>query len=296
MKYLTISILLIISFSCTDKTYQAFSSELYFPDFEEEYSLLESKLDKTTIDSNKVKVYLELSRLLKDTIPKRSIEYAQKGIDLSQKINWSKGEVQCYYQLASCYSTQYEDYYKAIEISKKALKLNLESGDSVEYGLSYARIGIYYLEILKSTNDDVFDILLLNLHKAKEILSKFDMPHFEGLIDKFIHEAYIEIGDYKTALKYHESYRKNERNANWKEHIEKIKQLEEEHSEDIKELEEKHIGDIAQTKIESYKQGGNIISYLSVTIFILLIIILFQLFKIKKLRKAHTFIKDITKD
>ncbi len=296
MKYITIIILLIVSFSCTDKTYQAFSSELYFPDFEEEYSLLESKLDTTTIDSNKVKVYLELSRLLKDTIPKRSIEYAQKGIDLSQKINWSKGEVQCYYELASCYSVYYDDYYKAIEICKKALKVNLESGDSVEYGLSYARIGIYYLEILKSTNDDVFDILLLNLHKAKEILSKFDMPHFAGLSDKFLHEAYIEIGDYKTALKYHESYRKNERNAKWKEHIEKIKKLEEEHSEDIKELEEKHIGDIAQTKIESYKQGGNIISYLSVTIFILLLVILYQLFKIKKLRKVHTVMKDITKD
>lgn len=115
------------------------------------------------------------------------------------------------------------------------------------------------------------------------------MPHFEGLIDKFIHEAYIEIGDYKTALKYHESYRKNEGNAKWKEHIEKIKKLEEEHNEDIKELEEIHKEDIAQTKIESFKQGGSIISYLSVAIFILLLVINYQLFKIKKLRK----VKDI---
>lgn len=168
MKYITITILIIVSFSCTDISNQALSSELYFPDFEEEYSLLQMKLDTTTIDSNKVKVYLDLSNLLIDTIPEKSIEYAQKGIDLSKKINWTKGEVQCYYELASCYSTQYEDHYKAIEISKKALNVNLESNESIEYGLSYSRIGAYYLEILKSTDDEVFDISLLNFLKAKK--------------------------------------------------------------------------------------------------------------------------------
>jgi tetratricopeptide (TPR) repeat protein len=292
MKYLTITILLIISYCYFNNPHQAFSSVLYFPDLEEKYSLLESKLDTITIDSNRVKVYLELSRLLNDTIPKKSIDYAQKGIDLSNNINWSRGEIDSYFALAACYSNYYEDHYKAIEICKKALKISIDSKDSIQYGKSHILIGIYNLEILKSSDDDVLEELVSNLLKAKNIFSELDMPFFVGLSDKFLHKAYKEIDDYKTALKYYESYRFKDRLTLQIEHEKEVEKLREEHKKDIKELKEKHKEDIAQIKIESFKQGGNIISYLSVAVFILLLVIIYQLFKIKKLRKVQTVLED----
>ncbi|MFN3196060.1 MAG: hypothetical protein ACE364_08940 [Chlorobiota bacterium] len=292
MKYIAITILFITLFNCSDKSYHLSALSLDPPSFERTYSLLESKLDTITIDSNKVKVYIELSRLLKDTIPEKSIEYAQKGIDLSNNINWSRGEIDSYFALAACYSNYYEDHYKAIEICKIALKLSIDSKDSIQFGRSHAVMGIYNLEILKSSDDDVLEDIVSNLLKAKDIFSELDMPYYMGLSDKFLHEAYIEIGDYKTALKYHKEYLWSNRSSLHKEHREEIEKLEEEHREDIKKLKEKHKEDIAQTKIESYKQGGNIISYLSVAVFILLLVILYQLFKIKKLRKVQTVVKN----
>lgn len=283
---------MIISFSRTDKTYQISAKTVIPLNFEEKYSLLESKLDTITIDSNRIKVYLELSRLLNDTIPEKSIDYAQEGINLSNNINWSRGEIDSYFALAACYSNYYEDHYKAIEICKKALKISIDSKDSIQYGKSHILIGIYNLEIIKSSDDDVLDELVSNLLKAKNIFSELDMPHFTGLSDKFLHEAYKEIDDYKTALKYYESYRFKDRLTLQIEHEEKVEKLREEHREDIKKLKEKHKEDIAQTKIESFKQGGNIISYLSVAVFILLLVILYQLFKIKKLRKVQTVLED----
>lgn len=292
MKYIAITILLIISISFNNNIYEASGTTMYSPSFENTYSLLESKLDTITIDSNRVKVYLELSRLLNDTIPEKSIDYAQKGIDLSKNINWSRGEIDSYFALAAFYSNYYEDHYKAIEICKIALKLSIDSKDSIQYGKSHLHIGGYYVRVLYSSDNDVLEDIVSNLLKAKDIFSELDMPHFTGLSDKFLHEAYNEIDDYKTALKYYESYRFKDRLTLQIEHEEKVEKLREEHRENIKKLEEKHKEDIAQTKIDSFKQGRNIISYLSVAIFILLLVILYQIFKIKKLRKEHTVVKD----
>ncbi|WP_303924131.1 ATP-binding protein [Draconibacterium sediminis] len=147
---------------------------------------------KTETNAEKiVDIYIDLSDLYDFTNPDSSLAYAQKALELSQKINYKYGEGTALFLISYVYD-QTGDWLPAISNLEQAITIFTETKDSVSLLACYLNLGVFY-----SYGKD--QVQALNyLIKAKNICEEANQTY--GLS-----EAYSNIATYYEYLKEYRS-------------------------------------------------------------------------------------------
>ncbi|TNE33987.1 tetratricopeptide repeat protein, partial [bacterium] len=155
-----------------------------------------SELPKAKGDTNEVNLLGDISFWYNSSNPDRGIEYGQKGLALAQKINWKKGEANCYNLLGQCYSTEKNDNPKALEYFFKALKLNETIDAKNNKAITLGNIGRVYFHQLKYSK--ALEYLQSALLIYEEIKNKSGISLTLGNIGT----SYGSISNYPKSLEY----------------------------------------------------------------------------------------------
>ena len=106
---------------------------------------LKKKLQSATSDTSRVLIYADLSDAFVFSSPDSSLNYAQKGLLLSQAIGFKKGEARCIYENGvSLWITG--NYSHALELLLKSLEMREQINDQEGISKSLNVIGIVYIE------------------------------------------------------------------------------------------------------------------------------------------------------
>ncbi len=194
---------------------------------------LQSQLDNLN-GKRKVEVLNELADIYQYINVNTAIDFAEKGIDLAEAINYKKGLSGCYGSLGYCYISldmtkainftqkaldiRYEindkagiatstnvlgviyyyegDYLKSIDYNLKALKIREDIGDEIKTATSYNNISLVYLAL------EEYDTALEYLRKALAIREKTNDRIRIAIIEENLGDIYSRQGKYKKAFKY----------------------------------------------------------------------------------------------
>ena len=161
---------------------------------------LKSRLDTATNDTLKVKLYENICWGYLFSDPKTAQEYADKGIELANKIGYKKGLASIYSNLGIL-NDYHNNYSQAIENYDKALKIDIEEGNQKGEARIYNNLGIFY------KNRGELDIAIEYFIKSLNIKEKVDDKKGISSTKLGIGNIYYNKKDYKTALSYYqESY------------------------------------------------------------------------------------------
>jgi two-component system, NtrC family, sensor kinase len=146
-----------------------------------------------TEDTNKVMLLLRLSNIYMWSYPDSALLYSKRGLQLSQKLNFQKGEILILHSIGEALSTK-GNYTKALETQLKALQLAEESGDHLRISESFVWLGnVYYY-----SGD--FQKALSYYYKAK--LNKEMFEQNQELIFVLVGESYSNLNRLDSALFY----------------------------------------------------------------------------------------------
>ena len=139
---------------------------------------LQSELKVAKEDTNKVKVFLRLSRMVQNIDPNKAANFGQLGLQLSEKLHWQQGIGKGNRFAGEAYRIA-SDFTKAQDYSIRALKISRELGDKKEITLSTVDLaGLYHemadyasalvyanqaLALSKETGDKSSEIASLNI-------------------------------------------------------------------------------------------------------------------------------------
>ncbi len=119
--------------------------------FEEQIAKLEAKLPTVT-GKEKVDLLNQLALQVRAVSTKKSLEYAQKALELAQKESYKSGESQALNNLCQA-NISLSDFPKALKFSQQATDAAQQAGDDTQLAISYNNRGIahaYLNEIDKS--------------------------------------------------------------------------------------------------------------------------------------------------
>ncbi|MBL7149536.1 MAG: tetratricopeptide repeat protein [Candidatus Cloacimonetes bacterium] len=103
---------------------------------------LETRL-KIVSNKEKVEVLNELAQAYKNNLPEKTMEYGEKALELSKKINYKKGEAHALNNIATAYYIS-SDYNRSIEIFLEALHLFEDIEDKKNIAQTLNNIGLTY--------------------------------------------------------------------------------------------------------------------------------------------------------
>lgn len=156
-----------------------------------------TELSEAEEDSNKVNILQDLSFSYYNINPDRGIEYGLRGLVLSKKIDWKKGEAKCNNNLGVNYSFGKADYTLALEYFYEALKINEELGNNKGVGSNLGNIGIIY----QFQND--YDKALETYKKALSIMESMGNKNGIAINLGNIGNIYQVQSNYDKALEYY---------------------------------------------------------------------------------------------
>lgn len=214
-----------------------------------EVDSLKNVLSRSVEDTNKVKILLELSRLVGSNIASEGLSYSILAKDLSIKLDYKKGLALAYKNIGKSYYIQGK-YLEAFDAWDQSLKVYEASGDEIGVANILNNIGAvyfnqgddakaldYYLKSLKVSeklNDKLRVATALNnigaLYFNKKATQEKSLQYYlkslplsEALGDNEaigttsvnLGEIYMYKGDYESALKYfNKSLKASEGSAN----------------------------------------------------------------------------------
>ena len=144
-------------------------------------------------DTNKVRLLITLGGVYQWSYPDSAILYAQRALQLAQKLNFVDGETQAYATAAEAFSGK-GNYPKALEASLKAVELSVKTGDSINIVWAYANIGsVYYY-----SNDYERALYYFTKLKINQAIFLRHQKFFSG----FLGETYFYLGQLDSALYY----------------------------------------------------------------------------------------------
>lgn len=126
----------------------------------------------------------------------KALTYFEEALQIFNSINDKEGQSNCYNNIGSTY-WRWGDYPKTLEFFEKALQIRESLGDKEGMAASYNNLGIIY-----RTQGDYYNALDY-YHKSIEIKEEIDDK--PGLSDSYNNVAiiYSSQGDYDKALEYH---------------------------------------------------------------------------------------------
>jgi serine phosphatase RsbU (regulator of sigma subunit) len=147
-------------------------------------------------DTLKVLIYKDLSFYFHYMDPDTGIYYAEKGISLAEKLNWTKGLASCYNSMGVNYNDLTE-YSKALDAHTKALKLREEIGEPKAIAVSLGNIGLIYEGLAN------YPVALEYQLKALKYFQKLNDKKLIILSYTNIGNIYDKTGEKKLSLDYH---------------------------------------------------------------------------------------------
>lgn len=155
------------------------------------------KIEGETNYTSKVNLYKDLAELYLKQENDSAQFYAQKGIDLAQKIGYEKGEIRNLNILGNHFEHK-SNYEEALKKYNLALEIAQKNEDIESFAILYNNIGMVYIK--QGNYDDALK-LMIDALRAEEVLKN----------DKGIAQSYNNIGviyyyqrDFKKATEYFE--------------------------------------------------------------------------------------------
>ncbi|TAL70824.1 MAG: tetratricopeptide repeat protein [Bacteroidetes bacterium] len=130
------------------------------------------EISKTGMDSNRVKLFNDLSEQFREYQMDSSINYSRKAITLAQSLKWDKGLADGYYQLGSVLFLQCK-FAESIDNFEKSLSINYKIGD--KFSISNNISGLAENYIAKNN----FDEARKYLEEAMRI--NFEIEYMSGI-------------------------------------------------------------------------------------------------------------------
>ena len=157
---------------------------------------LETQL-KIVSSKEKVEVLNELAKEYKSSLPEKTMEYGKQALELSQKIDYTKGEADALANIATAYYI-YSDYHKSIEIFLEALQIFEEIEDKKNIAQILNNIGLTYNVLSKYE-------ISLNYH-LKSLKIREEIGDKEGVAASYNNIGNInwETMNHDNALEYYE--------------------------------------------------------------------------------------------
>lgn len=287
MKSILYILIIIFSFGITQQV-SAFSTE---PNFEEQIQRNLTELENTKNDSSKVDLLLYIS-ILNSIIgkPDKSIEYCLEALEICNKSNIEKSKkAKVFNHLGLCY-TELFDLGNALDYYHNALKIEKEIGNNENIAKLSSNIGLVYKSLsedyniseLSKRSQYISPDMNINLNRSIEYSLK-SATLFAELTDlnrlshsyKNIFTVYEIKGDYKGALEYYKKYSNT-----------LISLINDSNSEVIASLNESRKSVIkSETRITrrvEQKKRDQLILYFSIGILVLLLLIIFLTYKLKR--------------
>lgn len=143
-------------------------------------------------DTERININNVISRKLSFVRPIDALSYTEKALDLSQKINYKKGEAESYRNLASIYS-YYGNYYLTVSNLQNAINSFRELNDSAGIANCYISMGHLY-RYLRNIQEEI------TYHKlAYQIHSKLGNRERIGVTAHNLGESYLNNNELKRA-------------------------------------------------------------------------------------------------
>jgi len=155
-----------------------------------------SELPKAKGDTNEVKLLNNLSYTLLYREKDKGVDYAQKGLKLSERINWQEGKALSYNNLAISSHAQ-SQYSRAIEYWNKALKIYNKIGNKSRAASILGNIGNYYNSL--SDYAKALEYYIKSLKFFEDSGYEYGIATMLGNIGNI----YIYQSDYEKTLEYY---------------------------------------------------------------------------------------------
>lgn len=166
---------------------------VYSPAPADTINKIQKLLSTGSEDTGKVILLLRLSNIYMWSYPDSALLYAQKGLQLSQKLDFKKGEILILHSIGEALSTK-GNYTKALETQLKALQLAEKSGNRLRIAESFVWLGnVYYY-----SGD--FQKALSYYYRAKSNKAVFEQN--QELIFVLIGESHSNLNQLDSALFY----------------------------------------------------------------------------------------------
>ena len=178
-----------------------FISKSLFAQTKQVLDSLNNVLATSTQDTAKVMALCLLSFYEQD--PVRSFSLVNNALALTRKIQFEKGEAQCYHALG-IYFRRTSDYPQSLEFHLKALKIREKLKYTQGIAESLGQIGQLYFQ------QQNYETALAYYFKAVEVLKQINKPDWSGLYGA-IGNVYLKQNKLDSALVYS---MKNYKNAN----------------------------------------------------------------------------------
>ncbi len=191
MKIRTNHILLSVLFACIIGVPTVFGKET------PKIDSLKAAVNTETNAEKIVDIYIHLSSLYENINPDSSISYAEKALELSQKINYKYGEGTALFLISYVYD-QTGDWLPAISNLEQAITIFTETKDSLSLIACYLNLGV-----LHSYGKDQVQALNFMI-KAKNICEEANKTY--GLSEAYSNIAsyYEYLREYRSSFRYYE--------------------------------------------------------------------------------------------
>jgi len=170
-----------------------FISNILFAQSKHEIDSLNNVLATTTQDTAKVMTLCMLSYYEQD--PVRSFSLVNKALALTRKIQFNKGEAECYHQLGFYFSS-ISDYPKSLEYYFKALKTREKLNYTEGIGRTLTNIGLVYFQQQNNV------AALAYYFKAAAVLKQINIPVRWAVLYNRIGAIYLSQNKLDSALIY----------------------------------------------------------------------------------------------
>ena len=175
-----------------------FCSVISFAQDTEQIDSLENLLETDIEDTSKVLILDDLSYYHWNDNPEKANNYAQKELELAQKINFPYGIAKAYCNFGAVCVVK-GDYRKAIQHFVNSENIYLKINNQLRLARIYVNLGVAY------NNLSVYDTALLYFDKSKNI--SLALKDSLGLAKNYEHQGftYYYQMNYKKAIEYYYS-------------------------------------------------------------------------------------------
>lgn len=156
---------------------------------------LEAELPKAKADTNHVKLLLGLCASYQYINADKGIEYAEKALEISTKLNWMNGLVMSYHNLGLNREIK-GDYDMALNYYNEGLKINIKNGNELSEAGILLNIGTVYAQLGDYPN--AFE----HYNKALIIYKKLDDKKGLARTTTNIGIVYYSKSDYAKSMEY----------------------------------------------------------------------------------------------
>jgi len=224
-----------------------FTSALRLPGQSTEVDSLIKLLEKAPVDTNRVKLILNIANKLYFYKPDLSLEYSEKALKIARDLNYNNGIVNSLnlagesYRLTGDYPKALQYQLQALEISRELKKEFVESNSLGFIGVIYMELneyrqalqyflpaisiqnrlpasppGVFVLANTGITYDllDITDSALHYLKLAGELNIKVRHPQLNSLIPRSVGNVYLHKGKLDSALQFYFAALQNSRATN----------------------------------------------------------------------------------